>query len=72
MPQLYRAARETKVHSTNWKRKAEVKIFSLRFCVGTDMRSMENEGAGIKFLEYAILQWERVIKRSATVVCLGI
>lgn len=33
---------------------------------------MENEGASIMFLKYAILQWERVLKRPATVVCLGI
>lgn len=33
---------------------------------------MENEGAGIMFLKYAILQWERVIQRPATVVFLGI
>lgn len=72
LPQLYKKGREAKVHWTNWKWKAEVKIFSLRPCVGTDMRSMENEGASIEFLEYAILQWERVIKCSATVVCLGI
>lgn len=48
------------------------KIFILRSSVYTDTRSLEKEGAGIAFLKYAILQWERVIKRPATVVFLGI
>lgn len=76
-PQFYKKTQRSpspleKLELKSLSKKKYIYILILRSSVYTDTKSVENEGASSMFLKYAILQWERVIKRPATVVCLGI